>query len=192
MIESEMSLGRLFVVSGPSGVGKGSVVRILRERDPTLAYSVSATTRPSREGERDGIDYMFVSPEAFTELARDGAFLEQAGVFGHRYGTLAAPVEAARKTGRDVLIEVDVQGARQIKDRAPDAVLIFLRPPSIEELERRLRARGTEDEVQLRARLLEAVEELDQAAWFDQTVENDDLERAAAEVAVIIDVHRYP
>jgi guanylate kinase len=166
------------------------VVRRLIERDPTLAYSVSATTRPPRPGEEDGRDYVFLTPERFAALLRESAFLEHADVFGHRYGTLSSPVEQRRREGIDVLLEIDVQGARVARDRVPDAVLIFLRPPSMEELGRRLRQRGTEDPEALRARLAAAAEEMDQATWFDHVVENDELERAVDEVAAIIERYR--
>jgi guanylate kinase len=166
------------------------VVRRLIERDPTLAYSVSATTRPPRPGEEDGRDYVFLTPERFAELLGEDAFLEHAEVFGHRYGTLSGAVEQHRRDGIDVLLEIDVQGARVVRDRVSDAVLIFLRPPSMGELERRLRRRGTEDPEALRARLAAAAEEMEQAAWFDHVVENDELERAVDEVAAIIERYR--
>lgn len=151
---------------------------------------MSCTTRPPRPGERDGRDYRFVSDRAFDELVAAGALLEWAEVFGHRYGTPVEEVERARAAGRDVLLEIDVQGARQVKRRAPDAVLVFLVPPSREELERRLRARGTEDEATLARRLAEAERELAEAARFDHVVVNDDLDRAADEVLAIIAAHR--
>src|SRR5207248_10714222 len=121
-----------------------SVVRRLLERDPSLYFSVSAKTRTPRPGEVDGRDYRFMSEDRFERLVREGAFLEWAQMFGHRSGTPAAPVEEARARGRDVILEIDVQGARQIHDRVPDAVLIFLTPPSRDELLRRLHERGTE------------------------------------------------
>jgi len=178
------------VISGPSGVGKGSVVRLLLERDPTLYFSVSITTRPPRPGEEDGRHYRFVSEERFDELLQEGAFIEWAEVFGHRYGTPAGPVEAAREGGRDAVLEIDVQGARTVRARVPDAVLVFLTPPSGVELARRLRARGTEDEAELARRLEVAERELEQAAWFDHVVENDELKRAATDVAAIIERYR--
>jgi guanylate kinase len=166
------------------------VVRRLIERDPTLSYSVSATTRPPRPGEEDGRDYVFLTEERFADRLKQDAFLEHAEVFGHRYGTLSGPVERRRREGTDVLLEIDVQGARAVRDRVPDAVLIFLRPPSMEELERRLRQRGTEDRDALRSRLAAAAEEMKQAAWFDHVVENAELERAVDEVAAIIERYR--
>jgi guanylate kinase len=171
-------------------VGKGSVVRKLLERDPTLYFSVSAKTRAPRPGEVDGRDYWFISEAEFDRLVAEGAFLEWASMFGHRSGTLAEQVERERAVGHDVILEIDVQGARQIRDRVPDAVLVFLEPPSREELLRRLEHRGTERGEALNRRL-EAVErEMAEEPSFDHRVVNDDLERAAAEVAAIIEQYR--
>ena len=153
-------------------------------------YSVSATTRPPRPGEVDGRDYVFVSEERFADVMNEDGFLEHAEVFGHRYGTLSDAVDRLRRDGIDVMLEIDVQGARAVRDRVPDAVLVFLRPPSMEELERRLRRRGTEDPDALRSRLAAAAEEMEQAAWFDHVVENAELERAVDEVAAIIERYR--
>lgn len=179
--------GRLFVISGPSGVGKGTLVDRLLELRPDLTYSVSATTRRPRPGERDGRDYRFLSDAEFDRLVEAGGFLEWAEVYGHRSGTLLEPVEQARSRGQDVVLEIDVQGARSVRERVADAVLIFLQPPSAEELARRLERRGTEDAPALRRRL-EAVErEMEQRSWFDHVVENDDLDRAVSEVASILD-----
>ena len=179
------------MISGPSGVGKGSVVKLLLERDPSLYYSVSAKTRARRPGEVDGRDYQFITEPEFDALVGEDAFLEWAEMFGHRSGTLRRPVEEARRSGRDVLLEIDVQGARQIQERVPEAVLIFITPPSREELERRLRARGTEDPEELRERLDVAFEkELPEQSWFDHVVVNDDLSRAAEDVLAIIESHR--
>jgi guanylate kinase len=179
--------GRLFVISGPSGVGKGTVVRRLLEVRPAVRFSVSYTTRPPRPGEVDGRHYRFVDEAAFAAMAERGEFLEWAEVFGRRYGTPAAEVAAARDRGQEVLLEVDVQGARAVKERVPDAVLVFLRPPSEEELARRLRARGTEAGPALERRLAEARRELAEAPRFDHVVMNDELDRAVAQVAAIID-----
>ncbi len=148
---------------------------------------MSFTTPPPRPGEVDGLDYRFVSPATFTSLVGDGAFLEWAEVYGHRYGTLAGPIVAALDGGRSVVLEIDMQGAAAVRERVPDAVLVFLTPPSLEELERRLRARGTESEAALERRLGRARAELDQSAWFDHVVVNDEVGRAAAEVAAIIE-----
>ena len=180
------------MIAGPSGVGKGSVVHALLSRDPEgLARSVSATTRPPRTAEVDGQDYLFVDDAAFDRMVAGDAFLEWAEVFhGRRYGTPSLPVERARAAGRDVVLEIDVQGAAQVRERAPDAVLILLEPPSLAALEARLRGRGTEDERSLHERLAAAERELAQASWFDHVVVNDDLERATAEVAAIIERSR--
>lgn len=174
------------MIAGPSGVGKGTVVRRVLEKVPGVFLSVSATTRPPRPVERPGIDYLFVSDAEFDRMIDEGELLEWAGIFGHRSGTPAAPVDRARDEGRHVLLELDVQGARQVRAAMPDAVLIFLEPPSLDELERRLRSRGTEDEERLSRRLATAGTELDQRAWFDHVVVNDDVERAANRVAAII------
>jgi guanylate kinase len=153
---------------------------------PDLWLSVSVTTRPPRPTERPGVDYRFVSEEAFDRMVEADELLEWAEIFGHRSGTPAAPIREVLASGRDALLEIDVQGARQVREAMPGAVLILLEPPSLEELERRLRSRGTEDEERLAARLAKAAWELEQRGWFDHVVVNDDLERAAAEVAAII------
>lgn len=183
--------GRLIVIAGPSGVGKGSVVKRLLARDPEgLALSVSATTRDPRSNEVDGRDYRFVDVASFRELAESGGLLEWADVFGNAYGTPAAEVEHQLDAGRDVILEIDVQGARQVKERAPDALLIFLAPPSLADLEARLRGRGTESEERMARRLEKAAWEITQAGWFDHVVVNDALERATDQVAAIIDTSR--
>lgn len=180
------------VLAGPSGTGKGTVVRRLLERDPAIVLSISATTRPPRPNERQGIDYRFVSDAEFDAMIERDELLEWAEVVGHRYGTPEAPIEAALSAGSDVLLEIDVQGAGWVRRRSPEALLIFLAPPSLEELERRLRSRGTETEDRLRARLDRAREELAQSSRFDRVVVNDDLERAVDEVAGILrDVHDH-
>jgi guanylate kinase len=178
------------VISGPSGVGKGTVVRLLLRSRPDLMFSVSATTRPPRPEELDGVHYRFVTDAEFDAMIQAGAFLEWAEIFGHRSGTPGEPVEAARAAGKDVLLEVDVQGARSVRDRVPDAVLLFLQPPSEEELARRLRARGTEAGPALDRRLAEARREMGEAARFHHVVVNDRVEDAVAEVLAIIDGQR--
>jgi guanylate kinase len=171
-------------------VGKGTVVRRLLERRPELHASVSVTTRPPRPGEREGIDYRFVSDEEFDRLVAEGELLEWAHVVGHRSGTPALPVEEALAAGRDVVLEIDVQGARQVRQRVPEAILIFLAPPSLEELERRLRSRGTEDEARLALRLATATAEMAQQPDFDHVVVNDRLDQATAQVEAIIQASR--
>jgi guanylate kinase len=180
--------GRLFVIAGPSGVGKGSVVKELLARDPgLLALSISATTRPPRAAEVHGRDYFFVSTDQFEQMVDEGAMLEWASVFDHFYGTPADAVAAQLDSGRDVILEIDVQGARQVHEKVPGAVLILLAPPSMEELGRRLRGRGTESEEKIARRLDEAERELATASWFDHLIVNEDLERTVSEVAVIIE-----
>jgi guanylate kinase len=168
-------------------VGKGTVIRRLLEIAPNVELSVSATTRAPRPGEADGVDYRFVSDEEFDRLIETDALLEWAVIFGHhRSGTPSGPVDEARSRGHDVILEIDVQGAGQVRERAPDATLIFLAPPSLGELERRLRDRRTEDEAQLEGRLSAAREELAQAERFDHVVVNDEVNTAAEEIARIL------
>jgi guanylate kinase len=183
--------GKLFVLAGPSGVGKGTIVRELVSRDPEgLSLSVSVTTRAPRPGEVDGVDYFFVDDDAFDRMIRAGELLEWAEIVGHRSGTPKGFVEDRLAAGRDVVLEIDVVGASQIRDRVPGSVLIFVDPPSMEELERRLRGRGTETEERIRLRLETAEWELQQREWFDHVIVNDDLERASSQVAAIIDASR--
>jgi guanylate kinase len=182
--------GRLFVIAGPSGVGKGSIVAELLARDPDLALSVSVTTRAPRPGEVDGVHYRFVSDEEFHAMIERGDLLEWAEIVGHRSGTPRHPVDELRASGRDVLLEIDVQGARQVRDLVGDAVLIFVAPPSLDELERRLRSRGTESEERIALRLSTAARELQQRGAFDHVVVNDDLAAASSEVAAIIESSR--
>lgn len=180
------------MVAGPSGVGKGSLVTALMSRDPDgLARSVSATTRAPRPNEVNQVDYRFVSDGVFDDMIRDGEFLEWAEVFaGNRYGTPRAEVERLRVGGRDVVLEIDVQGAAQVKEEVSDAVLILLAPPSMAALEARLRGRATETDASIAERLAAAERELQQASWFDHRVVNDDLDRAVGEVAAIIEASR--
>ena len=184
-----MRTGTLIVLAGPSGVGKGSVVqRLLRERPGAFDLSVSATTRPARASERDGVDYRFTDEAGFDRMVAGNELLEWAEVYpGRRYGTPRAAVDAALEAGRDVVLEIDVQGAAQVRSHAPEAVLILLVPPSLEDLEARLRSRGTEDDAAIEERVSAAERELEQAPWFDHVVVNDDLERASAQVAAIIE-----
>lgn len=174
------------MIAGPSGVGKGTVVRQVLERVPGLFLSISATTRRPRPTERDGVDYRFVSDEAFDTMIERDELLEWADVFGNRYGTPVEPIDRNLAEGRDALLEIDVQGARQVKEAMPEAVLILLVPPSLAELERRLRSRGTEDEERLARRLAKAGWELEQRDRFDHVVVNGDLGTAAEQVAAII------
>jgi guanylate kinase len=174
------------VVSGPSGVGKGTVIRSLLPAHPDLYLSISVTTRPPRADERDGVEYLFVPDAEFDRMIEAGEFLEWAPVVGHRSGTPAATLMREMDRGRRCVLEIDVQGARQVRQRVPEAILIFLAPPSMEELERRLRGRGTEDEQRIRRRMETAAREMEQMSWFDHVVVNDDVERASAQAGAII------
>jgi guanylate kinase len=176
------------VLSGPSAVGKSTVVRCLRDRVPNLHFSVSATTRAPRPGEIDGVDYHFVSPARFQELIDEGALLEWAEIHGglHRSGTLAEPVRAATAAGRPVLIEVDLAGARAVKKAMPEAIAVFLAPPSWEDLEARLVGRGTETPEAIQRRLDTARIELAARHDFDEVVVNSRLESACAELVSLL------
>jgi guanylate kinase len=183
--------GRLFVLAGPSGVGKGSIVRRLVAQDPEgLSLSVSVTTRAPRPGEVDGVDYFFVDDDAFDRMIDAGELLEWAEIVGHRSGTPSGFVEGRLAEGRDVLLEIDVVGASQVRERVPGSVLIFIAPPSMEELQRRLRGRATETEERIKIRLEKAAWEMEQREWFDHVVVNDQLDPAAAQVAAIIEASR--
>lgn len=178
---------RLFVVSGPSGVGKGTLVALLRERLTRLGLTVSATTREPRPGEVDGVSYHFLDDAEFERRVGEGEFLEWAWVHGHRYGTLRSEVERVLAEGRSVVLEIDVQGALNVRASHPEAVLVFIEPPSPEELERRLRGRGTEDEASIERRLANARREMSYADRYDVRIVNDDLDRAVDELAHVID-----
>lgn len=178
--------GRLVVLSGPSGVGKGTVVAAARELDPSLWCSVSVTTREQRAGEIDGVHYHFISDDEFDELVTGSGLLEWAGFAGNRYGTPRAPVEDRLARGEPVLLEIELQGARQVRARMPEAVMVFLEPPSREELESRLRGRGTEDASAISRRLERAATELAAAGEFDVIIINDDVKRAAQQLLELL------
>ena len=179
-----MDKPRLTVLAGPTAVGKGSVGQALRERHPELVVSVSATTRSPRPGEVDGVHYLFKTDEEFDALVESGLMLEWATVHGvHRYGTPAPPVDEALKAGKPVLLEIDLDGARQVMKTRPDALFVFLAPPSWDELVRRLVGRGTEDEEERARRLQTAKVEMAAESEFDVTVTNDDLDDAVTELA---------
>ena len=180
--------GRVVVLSGPSAVGKSTVVRCLRERIPNLQFSVSATTRAPRPDEVDGVDYHFVTPARFQQLIDEGALLEWAEIHGglHRSGTLAEPVRAATASGLPVLIEVDLAGASAVKKAMPEAITVFLAPPSWEDLETRLVGRGTETPEAIRRRLDTARIEMAARDDFDEVVVNSRLESACAELVSLL------
>ena len=181
-----MKTGRLFVLSGPSGVGKGTLRENALNDAPNLKYSISCTKRKPRDGETDGVEYRFISREKFREDISQGLFLEYAHVHEDYYGTLKADVVRELEAGHDVLLEIDVQGALQVREKMPDAVLIFVAPPSVEVLERRLRGRGTEAQESLNVRLENALKELALKDKYDYIIVNDDLHSACEELRKII------
>ena len=174
--------GRLFVVSGPSGVGKGTLLKRLLEAVPSCWLSVSATTRDPRPDDVDGVTYRFLSPERFDELVASDGFLEWAEYSGKRYGTPRAPIEERLRNGENVLLEIEVKGAFQVRERIPEAILVFIEPPSLKELERRLRQRGTDSDSAIALRLETAKAELSRKMEYDKRIVNDDLDTAAAEL----------
>ena len=183
--------GVLFVLSSPSGAGKSTIARMLMAADADIALSVSATTRPMRAGETDGVDYHFVSVERFKEMVAAGDFLEWAHVFDHRYGTPRAPVQAMLGEGRDVLFDIDWQGAQQLFQQAGgDVVRVFILPPSVEELGRRLRARGTDDPVVVAGRMRRAASEISHWDGYDYVLINDDVDRCFGQVEMILAAER--
>ena len=178
---------RLFVVSGPSGVGKGTLVARVRAKRPDLGLTVSATTRTPRAGEVEGISYYYLTEDEFSARVAAGEFVEWANVHGHRYGTLKSEVERNLTQGRSLILEIDVQGGLNVRNSYEDVVLVFIAPPSMEELEKRLRGRGTEDEETISTRLANAAHEMELMDAYDATIVNDDLDRAAAELYALIE-----
>lgn len=186
-----MDKGKLFIISGPSGTGKGTICKKLLETDPNLRLSVSVTTRAPREGEVDGREYHFITEERYMELLEEGGLLEHASVYGKTmYGTPREPVMDWLEQGTDVILEIDVQGAFQVRENYPDCILIFILPPSMEELRSRILNRGSETEETMAARLGEAQREIDLSERYDYRVVNGELEQAVAEVRQIINDER--
>jgi guanylate kinase len=179
-------VSKAFVITGPSGVGKGTLISGLRERVPGLELSVSATTREPRPGERDGREYHFLDPTEFDRRVREGAFLEHATYSGNRYGTLRSEVERVLAAGRSVLLEIEVQGARQVREAMPEAVSIFIAPPEPAVLRRRLEGRGTDAAEVIERRLRVAAEELAAQDEFTHKVVNDEIGRAVGELERIV------
>lgn len=178
--------GALIVIAAPSGAGKTTLVHALMARMPDLRFSISYTTRRPRSSERDGVDYFFIDEPEFRRMADAGEFLEHANVFDHWYGTGRAYVEGLRDAGHSVLLEIDWQGARQIRRTAPDARTIFIVPPGVGELEKRLRGRGTDTEDVIRRRLEDSLSDLTHWQEFDYVVVNDDLSRATDELEAVV------
>ena len=181
-VNDSVTPGRLTVITGPSGVGKGTLVALLRQRHPQIWLSVSATTRQPRAGEVDGEHYFFLERPAFERQVAEGGFLEWAEFAGHLYGTPRPPVEAQLAEGRPVLLEIELEGARQVRRSFPSAGQLFLAPPGFEELERRIRGRGTDSEEAIARRLERARVELAAAEEFDAVVVNSDLETALGDL----------
>ena len=183
--------GLMLVLSSPSGAGKTTISRKLLDRDGNLTLSVSATTRPMRPGETEGVDYLFVDRARFDAMVAEGAFLEHATVFEHCYGTPRAAVEAALAAGRDVLFDIDWQGAQQVAEKArEDLVGVFILPPSTEELERRLHSRAQDPDAVVRGRMAKAADEMSHWAEYDYIVVNEDVERSVAAVQSILQAVR--
>jgi guanylate kinase len=190
-VELDERRGEVFIVSGPSGAGKGTLVKALLQRIPDLWLSVSATTRAPRPGEVEGVHYVFLAAEEFERIAAGGGFLEWAEVHGNCYGTLRSVVEDRVRTGQTVILEIDPQGAEQVRRTMPSAVLVFIAPPSFSELRRRLEKRGSETPEQIERRLHRAAEELEIADTYDYVVINDDVARATDELACIVESHAH-
>ena len=181
-----MNKGKLVVISGASGVGKGTVLNRMMQMRPDLQFSVSATTRPPRPGEVDGVHYYFITKERFEDMIARGEFLEYDAHHANYYGIPRAQAEEKQKKGH-VLLDIEPMGAKQVKAAKPDAVLVFIKPPSMEELEHRLRGRGDTPEDQIAIRMERAKGEMEQAAWYDHVVVYDDVQRCAEEILSIID-----
>ena len=183
--------GLMLVLSSPSGAGKTTISRKLLDRDDNLTLSVSATTRPMRPGETEGVDYLFVDQARFDAMVAEGAFLEHATVFEHCYGTPRAAVEAALSAGRDVLFDIDWQGTQQVAEKArEDLVSVFILPPSTGELERRLHSRAQDSDEVVRGRMAKAADEMSHWAEYDYIVVNEDVEKSVAAVQSILEAER--
>ena len=185
-----MSEGILLIISGPSGVGKGTVCRYLLKIRDTVSLSISTTTRPPRPAEQEGVEYHFTTLPRFKNLIEEGAFLEWAVVHGHYYGTGLEPVQLALARGEDLILEIDVQGAVQVMEKAPAAVSIFMAPPSLEALEERIKGRGTESNEKINSRLETARQEMKAYNLYDYIVVNDTVEHAAEQISSIIDAEK--
>jgi guanylate kinase len=190
MQDSSSDTGHLFVISAPSGTGKTTLCRLLLDAFDTIGYSVSHTTRAPRPGEVDGRDYFFVSTEAFETMIRDNALIEWASVHGNYYGTSSAFVRQCLEKGRDILLDIDVQGAARIREQYPDAVTIFIMPPSMDALRERLNARATDSPAVIETRIRNAEEEIRQKDCYRHVIVNDDLDTAKHELFTLIRSYR--
>jgi guanylate kinase len=182
--------GRIFVVSGPSGSGKSTLIRELRQKVPGLGYSISHTSRPPRGQEKNGVEYHFVSKESFQKMVENGEFVEWAEVYQDLYGTSVSSLRSQITMRLDVIMDIDVQGARNIKDHFKDAILIYVLPPSLEILEKRLRERGTDDEKAIRTRLKKAGKEIKNCVSYDYLLFNDQLDQTVEELKSILVAER--
>ncbi len=176
----------MFIVSGASGTGKSTLCRAMLEAFPNLRFSISHTTRPRRPRDREGMDYFFLSPQQFQTMIERGEFLEWAEIYGHRYGTSKRMLEMARAEGQDLILDIDGQGARQLRDQKIPGAFVFILPPSLEELKRRLMNRKTEGKEALKERLKKAKAEIADSRWYDYLIINDDLRTAKARLKAII------
>ena len=188
MIENRKQM--LLVISGPSGTGKGTLANLLLEHDPSFSFSVSVTTRPKRDYEIEGVHYFFISDEEYDELLEKDAFLEHATVHGNRYGTLKSQVAKLMAEGKNVLLDIDPQGARQVLKNADDCVSVFILPPSFKTLRERLHTRNTDDPVEIDRRVHNAHEEVQHVGMYDYTIINDDLDTAFGQLKTIIEAEK--
>lgn len=179
--------GCLIVVSGPSGTGKGTVCSALLEKHKEIAYSISATTRQPRTGEVDGVNYYFLAKNVFEKMIEDGELLEWAEVYGNYYGTPLKKIQERLADGQDILLEIDTQGAMSVKDKFPDEIYIYIMPPSLKELERRLKTRGTDSAESIERRLKSAAGEMEIAERYNYIVVNEQVEQAVEQIAAIVD-----
>lgn len=187
----ETRRGMLIIISGPSGAGKGTLCERLLQQDGDISFSVSATTRAPRHGEKDGVHYHFLTEKAFDDLLAQDAFLEYATVHDHRYGTPRAPVEKAMEEGRDILLDVDSQGALRVMGKVKDTVSIFILPPSFKALRQRLHTRNTDDDREIEKRLNNARKEIQQCRHYNYAIVNDDLDLAFSRLRCIIMAERH-
>jgi guanylate kinase len=182
--------GLLYIVSAPSGTGKTTLLKRVMDYFPDIRFSISYTTRPPRPGERDGQDYHFISPERFERMVEERAFAEWAEVLGNRYGTALDFIREIRSQGIDLILDIDSQGARQIKERFSGSVFVFILPPSLEALKRRLKARGVDEQEVIQFRVAKARDEMKQAMWYNYVIINDNIEEATEQLKSIIIAER--